>query len=390
MSDVAKEFIADLRIRRGEIAQRLGALQEEFKRKDRNPPEPFEDSSYLYMRSFDGDQGVRPFSGITFWHSPDITLSPQSNPTVVTTELQAGQSYTIRVTLRNRGDLAVPSAKVELFLTDPSIGFDTRFATRLTNLTNMPSAWINSGAAGAIDFSYTVPPSEAGHKCLFARCFSFSPLDVPFDDYQLDPRLDRHVAQQNLNILAQGDSLDFLVFHLPTAKVQLRFVPMTAEDIFGLRHPILGEAKPFDDISNQKWAEITGLQLVDPDSPAKIEPRNNEVALVSENGGPSLDQQSRYYKEMRDLLTRVAEGEAKLSQNRDLVKAFRAMTKQTIATRMRLKVPELGLREGQIAGVQLLGIDTGIGDQDPFGGVALLIRRGEPAPQRELRVQTAA
>jgi hypothetical protein len=376
MSQIAKEYVLQLRNRFDETLNGIGALREEFRRNnyDRKPPEPFEDSSYLYVRSFDQDQGVRPFTGITFWNSPDITLSSKSNPTIVTTDLVAGRSYNIQVILRNRGDLAVPSAKVELFLTDPSIGFDTRFATRLTNLTNIPSAWVGSGASESVNFQYTVPSGEAGHKCLFARCFSFSPLDLPFDDFQLDPRLDRHVAQKNLSILAQGDSLEFLVFHLPTTKMKLRFEPLKAVDIFGLRHPILGEGKPFDDIPNQQWAEEVGLKIVDPESRAKINLNGNEADLVADQDGPNLDEQRRLYEAMRGLLARVAQGDAKLSENREMVKAFRAMSKHTIATRMRLKLPNLGLQKGQIAGVHLIGIDMGIGDRDPFGGVTLLIR----------------
>ena len=39
-------------------------------------PDTFKESSYLYIRSYNGDTGVRPFSGITFWNSPDINISP--------------------------------------------------------------------------------------------------------------------------------------------------------------------------------------------------------------------------------------------------------------------------------------------------------------------------
>ena len=146
----------------------------------------------------------------------------------------------IRTVLRNRGDLAVPSAKVELFLTDPTLGFDTRFATRLTGLGSVPSAWVPSGGSAAAEFVYTVPPTEAGHKCLFARTFSFSPLELPLDDFALDPRLDRHVAQQNLNIVGQAQAFAFNLVHRPNARIRIALRPLQPEELLALRHPVLG------------------------------------------------------------------------------------------------------------------------------------------------------
>ena len=74
-----------------------------------------------------------------------------------------------------------------------------------------------------------------GHRCLFARVFSFSPLDLPLDDYALSPVPDRHIAQLNLNIVANGDKLLLDWFHLPNADEQLELVPMTAPMIRALR-----------------------------------------------------------------------------------------------------------------------------------------------------------
>ena len=36
--------------------------------------------------------------------------------------------------------------------------------------------------------------------------FSFAPLDIPVDDFALNPVIDRHVAQQNLDIVAASKS----------------------------------------------------------------------------------------------------------------------------------------------------------------------------------------
>src|SRR5215208_663731 len=162
-NETALQYVRDMQaLRQSYHDEAVAKVQELFKRRDRKPPGEFHDSSFLYMRSYDADVGVRPFSNIVHWHSPDITLSPVTAVGAYTTSLVAGETYLIRCWLRNRGDLAVPSAKVELFLTDPSLGFDTRFATRLT-LGNVPSAWVGSGASAAAEFVYTVPPAESGH-----------------------------------------------------------------------------------------------------------------------------------------------------------------------------------------------------------------------------------
>lgn len=375
MSAKVKEFIADLQKRRADYNEdTIKQLGRAFSRKDRKPPELFEDSSFLYMRSFDADQGTRPFSNTTFWYSPDINLSPLSNPTNITTELQAGETYNIQVALRNRGDLAVPSAKVELFLVDPSIGFDVRMAERLTNLTNMQTAWVSSGASAVTQFHYTVPSNQAGHKCLFARCFSFSPLDVPFDDFLLDPRLDRHVAQQNLNIVAQSSSFELMVFHNPNAQMRLGFVPMKAEDIFNLRHPILGEARPFDDIPQREWTRATGPQIIKTAANVDIDLDGNDIHLISKDADSSgLDLQRRLKGEMRKILGAVASGKTKLARHKNIVAEFRKMNAETVATRMQIKIPDLGLRKGQVAGVQLQGIDVAFDPNDPIGGFTMLV-----------------
>src|SRR5687767_11091597 len=111
-NSVAAEYLHGLQKRRelyrGGMVSELKAL---FQQRDRRPPEEFHDSSFLYMRSYDADLGVRPFTGVDHWRSPDITLSPVTSVSAYTTSLNAGETYLIRCALRNRGDLAVPSAK---------------------------------------------------------------------------------------------------------------------------------------------------------------------------------------------------------------------------------------------------------------------------------------
>ena len=95
--NAATEYLRDLReLRQRYREEARDELQALFRRRERKPPEEFHDSSFLYMRSYDADIGVRPFSGIVHWRSPDITLSPLTSTGAYTTSLVAGDSYLIR------------------------------------------------------------------------------------------------------------------------------------------------------------------------------------------------------------------------------------------------------------------------------------------------------
>ena len=107
-----------------------------------------------------------------------------------------------------------------------------------------PARGSRPAASAAAEFAYTVPPTESGHKCLFARCFSFSPLDLPIDDFALDPRLDRHVAQQNLNIVGQAQAFAFNLVHTPNARLRIALRPLQPEELLALRHPVLADVGP--------------------------------------------------------------------------------------------------------------------------------------------------
>ena len=133
-------------------------------------PDFFRESSFLYIRSYPGDIGVRPFSGINFWNSPDLNVSPINQLGSFTTELEAGKTYNISCRLNNRGDLMIPYPKVEFFLTNPTLGFNTQVAD-LIGLTQLP-ALLLPNSNGVANYQYQVPSSEAGHKCLFARTYS--------------------------------------------------------------------------------------------------------------------------------------------------------------------------------------------------------------------------
>lgn len=373
---IATEYLKSLLLRREKQTdpRAVEELQRLFKRRDRRPPEEFHDSSFLYMRSYDADLGARPFSGIVFWHSPDLTLTPTTGVAAYTTTLNAGDTYMIRCALRNRGDIGVPSAKVELFLTDPTLGFDTRFATNLT-LGQVPSAWVPSDSNAAVEFAYTVPPTESGHKCLFARTFSFSPLDLPIDDFALDPRLDRHIAQQNLNIVGQSQAYSFGMVHLPNARLQIHIRALEREELLLLRHPVLADVEIAREFPRRGWGRLSRLQLKEPGG-GQVAVREAPEGLVidaRDRGGVSPDEQREVKTKVREALRAVQAGKAKLADYRELLRRFRKMNAEARRSTFAMTLPDIGLQPRQAIGLEITGIDETIGEPEVFGGITLVV-----------------
>jgi hypothetical protein len=349
-------------------------LQEEFKRRDREEPPIFEDSSFLFIRSYDGDQGIRPMPNVPHWRSPDVLLSPASSVGAYTTTLKAGDAYLVQVALRNRGDLAVPSAKVELYLTDPTLGFDTRFAANLT-LGKVPTAWVPSGGSEKASFLWTVPPTQSGHKCLFARTFSFSPLDLPIDDYALDPRIDRHVAQQNLNIEAQAMPFQFNLIHAPQARMRIEMHAMTPTEFLGLRHPVLADVTPATDFPSRgllRRAQVEPLRIGSADANIKQDERGMSLEFFDQEGA-DLDKQRALKGKVWEVAAAVSAGAERFSQHRELLKEFRQMNAQARLTTFAMKVPDLGLQPGQAVGVEITAIDENLDTPMLAGGITLVI-----------------
>jgi predicted Rdx family selenoprotein len=373
---VAAEYLRSL-LKQREARERpepLAELQRLFKRRDRRPPEPFHDSSFLYMRSYDADLGVRPFSGIVHWHSPDLTLSPVTGVGAYTTSLIAGDTYVVRCALRNRGDIGVPSAKVELFLTDPTLGFDTRFASNLT-LGRVPSTWVPAVANAAVEFTYTVPPIESGHKCLFARAFSFSPLDLPIDDFALDPRLDRHVAQQNLNIVGQAQAYSFGMVHLPNARLRIQLRALEPEELLKLRHPVLAEVEIAREFPRRGWGRLSRLELREPGG-GELAVREAPEGLVidaRDRDGLHPDAVRELKTAVRDVLRAVQAGETRMADHRDLLGRFRRMNAEARRSTFAMTIPDIGLQPHQAMGLEITGVDETLGEPEVFGGITLVI-----------------
>lgn len=227
----AQAFIEEVEKERNQDSEERERFIREFfgGKREGKSPRPFENSSFLFSRSYPSDIGMRPFSGINFWCSPDINIVPLSNTSSPTTDLKAGETYFLRCVVRNNGDVIVPSAKVEFYLVDPSLGFNTLYAEKI----GVCEAWINPYSSDEVALKYTVPADQSGHKCLFARVFSFSPPDYPEDVYALDPTTDRHTAQKNLNIvsLEETTSFPFQVILSELEPFIIQFKPMDTLEV---------------------------------------------------------------------------------------------------------------------------------------------------------------
>lgn len=339
------------------------------KQKERKPPKEFVDSSFLYIRSYDGDIGVRPFSGITFWLSPDITVAPINDLSAYTRQLDAGKTYQFSCNVRNRGDLIVPSAKVEFFMVTPSLGLDLRFATKM----GVAAGWVNPYATTKVAINYTIPNNVSGHKCLFVRVFSFSPVDLPVEDYHLSPPLDRHVGQLNLNIEEQSTSFVFNLVHLPNALELIELLPMTTEEVFALRHPLLADFKiNARSAEFVQKAEITIKRNVGFASLTKTLQSGNRIFFYSKNDeGVSLEEQKGIKSNFMKALKMKNKGGFDSLEFKEVLKAFNKMNKHTEQTLLELQIPDMGLAAGEATAVKIVAGDRF--SRVAKGGITLII-----------------
>jgi hypothetical protein len=365
--DYVNELNKKLAEYRGFTKQTIPGLFRE--QKNRKPPKDFNDSSFLYIRAYDGDIGVRPFSNITYWHSPDITVAPVTNTAAYTETLEAGKAYQFSCTVRNRGDLIVPSANVEFFLVNPSLGFDSRFATKL----GVTAGWVNSQGATKVAIVATIAGNEGGHKCLFARTFAFSPLDLPIDDYQLYPPYDRHVGQLNLNITPQATPYSFNLVHLLNATERIAFVPMTAEQVMATRHPFLADFKISERISTDALNAIKIEPVKQKGFTIKMQKEGPGFNLnTAGKGGMDLEQQAQISRATRSAIEEINAGKAKPAQFKELFKSYREMNKAMQNTVFKMETPNLGLQPGQVAGLQI--VNTNLITGETKGGITLIVK----------------
>lgn len=368
-----KALIGELNKRRDNYqTEGLPLVQDFYKirgRKQRKP-DVFVDSSFLFIRSYDGDNGNRPLpSGLNFWNSPDISFTPMNGTGPLTSnELQAGQSYLVRCRLYNRRDVTVPFPKVEFFLTNPTLGFDTRFATYL-GVTQM-NGLLLANTNGEAQFLFTVPPEESGHKCFFARTYSFSPLDKPNSVHALDPVTDRHIGQKNLNILPQGAAYNFNVIHMPNTEELIQFLPVSINEIIGYGLPILGKFQ-FKETRSLALLYRQEVKVTSPNSHVQIKRGREGYSFISEGEGPNAREQARLYKAYLGALKRINAGKAKPSEFKELFAEHRTMEAFIQKTSLYIQFPSLGLSPNEAVALNIVNINKITGEIK--GGISLVI-----------------
>ncbi len=341
----------------------------------RMPPREFRDTSFLHIRSQAGDTGARPLVGGVHWHSPDIQLYPAHafpGPGSHTNELVAGRSYRIVVQIHNGGDLAVPYPKLELFLSDPTLGFDTRFSTHIA--TTQHEGILLPGSSGLVQHTYRVPHTESGHKCLFARLWSFSPPDLPIDLHALDPRIDQRVAQQNLHIVGQGQPYAFQIVHQPNAADLIELVALERDELLRLPLPALANHRVREDSGREREllrrVEIMTLG----EGRGRLEPDRTGFRFTSEGDGPRLEEQFALLRDLTATLsgTRMEHGAAGARERyRALRTAWRKMNLSNTRTQLAMRVPDLGLQPGEAAAFSIVCRSEGTGTVR--GGITLVV-----------------
>lgn len=356
-SSFIKEMLEQRKVKSSRIGEYWKSINTESPiGRERKPPREFKESSYLYIRSYDTDNGTRPgLSGVPYWISPDIHIAPLSSLNSYTTELNVGTVYNIDCLVHNRGDLNVPSANVEFYLVTPSLGFDTRFAKKL----GVVNTWVGCYQSAKATIQYLIPPDDAGHRCLFARVFSFSPKDYPAYDTLLNPYYDRHIGQKNLNIAIQGTAMQIQLLHMPQADITVQLIPMRREAILSLRHPSTGDFKVLEGERITKMMNEFSFGFAEKEPGAAITMERG-IARIKFNrkGRFTLNEQMR-------MSTRM-----ELLRRKDTDKIRLMKQEQTMAL-MNFKIPNLGLKKGEMAGIEIIA--TNNVNKEVFGGITLLI-----------------
>ncbi len=366
----AEKAIREIDARGKELREQTRKVYEEaFKggKEEGKPPPDFEPSSFLLIKSYGGDLGARPMpANIPFWISPAIKVRPVGGGDPNT--ISAGSPYEIECEIHNRGDLPVPSANAEYFLTDPTIGFDTRYATPL----GISSTWVSGLGVARTRIPFLPSSSQAGHKCLIVRAFSFLPYDIPVDDTNLSPVVDRHVAQLNINIVAQAAPFSFNIVRQPNFEGRLSFRAATLREIATAGLPLFGENEFID---GEKFAatlaKTATFEHIGGENDLVLEPSDGGVSLFGSGKGPDLGQQKEMTGRLADALNLIAAGKAHRRQFRELFRERRRMGAFATRDTLTFKTAEFGLKPGMMTAAHL-SLISALGET--VGGVTLVLR----------------
>jgi hypothetical protein len=222
--------------------------------------------------------------------------------------------------------------------------------------------------------NYTIPADLSGHKCLFARTFSFSPVDLPIDDYQLSPPLDRHVAQLNLNIVAQSSSFMFNLVHLPNAMDRIELIPMNAEEVFSLRHPFLADLKPRRSGTARFMERMKVIMKDQGESGSRVRliKRGRSVYFHSYNDRAiSLQQQKVIVNNLHRVLRIKSDNAVHHREFREVFQAFRKMNRRVEQMEFELQIPDMKLAPGEASALKIVATNRVTGEMK--GGITLII-----------------
>ena len=308
----------------------------------------FKGKSFLFMRSLQQDKGMRPISPTTlYWLSPDIRLRGDSLGGYTDT-VKAGGAYEAEVTVRNRGDVNVPSATVELFLSTPTLGFDTRFSRPL----GVTSTWVPAEGTATVRVPFTVASHEAGHKCLFARVFSFGPPDLPIANTELNPTLDRHVAQLNLNIVsAIPDVFGFNIVHPANFSGHIQFWPAALRDLAGAGHPILANVDLVDPVPLVRHMNRAATIRIEEAAghEAKLDRWEQGFRITARGDGASLADQRGLRADLLSHVSEESEGRHDRARARAVLGEYRKQEVSNVLTRCTLDLPGAEMVAGTAA-----------------------------------------
>lgn len=359
---ISREFIIEKRRKAREALERYKA--EEIKRRmgdgshengdngheNEDKPE-YTGATFLYMRAYDGDTGARPVpSGITYWLSPDIEIYKDGALVDTANPLVPNQNYTLRVTVRNGGDLDCSSCMVDIFITRPSVGFSVDEMLRI----GFAGTSVAAHSSTDVDFPFTAAEEMCGHRCMFARVYSLITNDFPADFVYFNTSGDRHIGQQNVNIVRQGETVGFNI--VPgKAAANGEFEITLKKHLKGFTKDVAINKKY--NILTKKNVSIGDFQLKKIETPAfpgRInDAKRPDIPKIPDTTGKKI----------------IAREDLK-----DVKRFGRNSWKQQLTdgtNKLNIKVPFLGLQGNEAVPLELTVKDPGTGKA--IGGITLLV-----------------
>lgn len=247
---------------------------------------------FLFMRAFPGDFGGRPVDG-PFWESPDIFIVPSVDPSVAPAVpatfgdvALANQPNTLYAHVWNLGQAGAAEVIVEFYWCDPSLGVNLA-STHLIAQTTISLGPKGSGHAHAVvkcPVAWTPTFLNGGHECLLVRVWD-NTADLPGLP-MLDARVNRHVGQRNIHVVAPGGAAMFRSLLMPEAgsrllEAKLKALPETAL-AKALNQPILLKVGPLFNEPAQVMVE-----RVAPNNMAWLQLRSGERGRFPANAAPT-------------------------------------------------------------------------------------------------------